>query len=157
MYPRVRPSEAPTPLPTGSLEVFRLALVAEPDPDLQQIYALLLAREGVGSVITADTGTEALAIALAESPDLILTEVGLPNLDGMALLRQLRDNAGTRASAAVVITALTGAALQRKAADLGVAMLLHKPVSFRTLGATLGTGLSRWSSRAGYSSRTGAL
>jgi len=130
-------------VPTGALSRFPLALVVEPDPDLGRVYGLLLKREGVTRVITLDSGLEAFSAAMAERPDLILTEIGLPNQDGITLLRRLRAEPALRDLAAVVITSQTGAELARYAAEVGAALLLHKPVSFRTLGARLVEGLAR--------------
>jgi len=128
----------------NDLSQFRTALVVEPDRDLAEIYSLLLRREGISRVVIAQTGTEALALALTRTPDLILTEVALPNLDGVALLRKLREDPRARGAAVVVITARSGALLQRHAADLGVAMLLEKPISLRTLAGTLRAGLAHF-------------
>ena len=43
-------------------------------------------------VVTARDGEEGLTVALREQPDLILLDIVMPKMDGISLLRQLRDN-----------------------------------------------------------------
>jgi DNA-binding response OmpR family regulator len=142
-----------------TLTRFGVALVVDPDPDLRRIYALLLERHGVGRVLVAGEGTEALALAMAHGPQLVLTETALPNLDGVTLIRRMRASRGTAGAVVVVITSRSGIDLARHTAELHVAMLLEKPVSFRTLGSTLCAGLAKTPPplSARHSSRTGAL
>ena len=114
-----------------------VALVAEPDRDLQSIYAKLLHREGARDVVCVSTGTDALAHALAHPPDVVVTELRLPNLDGIAFVRRLRSEPRTRAAFIVVVTAQRGALLAHHARELGVATVLSKPVALSVLAAIL--------------------
>lgn len=69
-------------------------LVVEDDPGVSTMVGIILADAGYDSV-TCDTGTDALATFLAESPDLVLLDVMLPGMSGIDVCRQIREAAGT--------------------------------------------------------------
>ncbi|QBR72786.1 DNA-binding response regulator [Beijerinckiaceae bacterium] len=65
-------------------------LIADDDNDLRAALAEQLALHEEFSAIQADTAKGAIALALAERPDLVIMDVGLPDLDGREAVRQLR-------------------------------------------------------------------
>jgi CheY-like chemotaxis protein len=65
-------------------------LYVEDDPDIQEIAVLALGHVGGFSVTVASSGAEALALAPACAPDLILLDVMMPGMDGLATLERLR-------------------------------------------------------------------
>ncbi|HEX2849667.1 MAG TPA: response regulator transcription factor [Acidimicrobiales bacterium] len=65
-------------------------LVVEDDDSLREVAAMILTDEGY-DVETCATGTDALARVHARPPDLVLLDVMLPDLDGLAVCRALRD------------------------------------------------------------------
>ncbi|SDF26463.1 response regulator [Terriglobus roseus] len=65
-------------------------LVVDDEPILRLTFSIVLQRTGA-RVLTADDGAEALRIVEADPVDLILTDKQMPNVNGMALLRQLRE------------------------------------------------------------------
>ena len=69
----------------------KLILVVEDEPSFQRILADKLTNEKF-FVIAAKNGEEGLALAIEKSPDLILLDLKLPKLDGMSLLRKLRNH-----------------------------------------------------------------
>lgn len=69
-------------------------LVVEDDPGVSTMVGIILADSGYDSVI-CDTGSEAFAAFVAESPDLVLLDVMLPGMSGIDVCRQIRDAAGT--------------------------------------------------------------
>ncbi|WP_237770245.1 response regulator [Ornithinimicrobium sp. CNJ-824] len=70
--------------------VIRTALVVDDEPQIRALLAAYLARDGF-VVREAGTGAEALRQAgLEPPPDVVLLDVGLPDLDGMEVLRRLR-------------------------------------------------------------------
>src|SRR5438132_12211562 len=87
-----------------------------------------LAHEVVGEAVT---GTDMVRVVLAEQPDVVVFDIHLPHLDGLAALRQIYQ---TRVVAAVAITADRDQALVKRAMDEHVLAYLLKPVEAHQLG-----------------------
>src|SRR5690348_1124343 len=64
-------------------------LIVEDDPDLLRLARRILQRHGY-TVATAGDGRAALALIAREPPDLLLTDLMIPELDGLALVRELQ-------------------------------------------------------------------
>ncbi|HZS07158.1 MAG TPA: response regulator [Blastocatellia bacterium] len=64
-------------------------LVAEDNADLRQLYTFVLATKGF-KVRGAVDGEEAYAVMQKERPDALLTDIFMPNMDGVELIRQVR-------------------------------------------------------------------
>ncbi|WP_429364357.1 response regulator transcription factor [Paraburkholderia sp. GAS32] len=79
-------------------------LLVDDDPNILRPLRLLLEREGY-SVLTAPDGQAALAAAVVESPNLIVTDWMMPRLDGVGLCRELRDDAATADIPVVMLSA----------------------------------------------------
>ncbi len=80
-------------------------LVAEDNEDNRRLLSIYLSREGY-EVIEACDGTEAMEKALAETPDLVLSDVQMPGLDGYSLCHQLKQNPETERIPVILITAV---------------------------------------------------
>src|SRR5512138_2111312 len=93
-----------------------------------------LQREGY-EVLSAGTGEEALRIARADSPEVILLDVRLPDADGVDLLAKLR--AADPELAVILITAFGAVEPAVRAMKLGAADYLVKPVDPEELSVTL--------------------
>jgi two-component system KDP operon response regulator KdpE len=72
----------------------RRVLLADSDPEVQQTVRLVAARHG-HEIILAKTGTEALAQAVASSPDVIVLDTLFPDLDGRDVLARLKGDSRT--------------------------------------------------------------
>jgi CheY-like chemotaxis protein len=79
-------------------------LVVEDEEPVQQLVADLLGDEGY-HVLIADDGAQALALVHAERPDLVLTDLMMPVMNGVELCRRLRADEQTRQVPIVVMTA----------------------------------------------------
>ncbi|HZS01061.1 MAG TPA: response regulator [Chloroflexota bacterium] len=79
-------------------------LVVEDEEPVQQLVADLLDGEGY-HVVVADDGAQALALAHADRPDLVLTDLMMPVMDGVELCRRLRADERTRQVPIVIMTA----------------------------------------------------
>jgi CheY-like chemotaxis protein len=105
----------------------RVVLVIEDNPTTRKIVRLTLGNEGF-TVVEADNGAEALALASKTAPDLILQDLLLPDMDGFELVSRLR---GLPELAGVPIIAFSGflSRLEHgRAAGMGFTDLIPKPV-----------------------------
>ena len=89
----------------------------------------------------ATTGTDMVRIVLSEQPDVVVFDIHLPHLDGLAALRQIYQ---TRVVAAVAITADRDQALVKRAMDEHVLAYLLKPVEAHQLGPAVQVAWARF-------------
>jgi two-component system cell cycle response regulator len=80
-------------------------------------------------VITAESGTEALAICERAECDVVLLDVMMPDMDGFAVCKRLKDNPATHHIPVVMVTALDQPSDRVKGLDAGADDFLTKPVS----------------------------
>jgi len=82
-------------------------LVVEDDQALSQVLSDKLTREGF-NVVTAQNGEEGLALAIKEKPALILLDLAMPKMGGLAMMKQLRvNNEWGRKVPIIILTNLT--------------------------------------------------
>jgi len=93
-------------------------LLVDDDPDLGDMYQVGLESAGF-AVQRADNGMAAVDLVLRESPDLVLMDQGLPVLDGLQALEQLRSNGRGLPVPVVMFSNADDDALIRKAFALG--------------------------------------
>lgn len=98
---------------------------------------LLELRPGARLRVFAD-GFTALLDAGRDVPDLLITDIDLPGLDGLAMIRKLQDNPATRAMRIVLATSHSASDLQRFGPLPDGVPLLLKPVTPEALDAALG-------------------
>lgn len=84
-------------------------LVADDDADMRLYLTGCLRTMGPARVLEAADGREALHLARALVPDLIITDVVMPGLDGLALYHALRADAGTRGIPVLLVSGETRA------------------------------------------------
>lgn len=105
-------------------------LIAEDHPDSRDALRALLEAFGYQTAVAVN-GREAIEIALAEKPDLILMDIMMPELDGFEATRILRDHEQTRAIPIIAVTAMEGA--HQLALQAGASDFLRKPIDTRIL------------------------
>jgi DNA-binding response OmpR family regulator len=103
-------------------------LVVEDNLDTRELIHLHLTTEGF-TVVTASNGKEGLYMAGAEHPDLIITDISMPELDGLDLVRQLRTQSEFATLPILVLTAFGDDHLT-EAIRVGASRALNKPVLF---------------------------
>lgn len=116
-------------------------LVVDDAPDVREIHARFLHGTGL-EVFTAANGIVALDAARRAPPDVIVTDVEMPMMDGLALCRQLRADAKTRDVAVVIVTG-DAAEQSKDALAAGCDAILEKPLSRTLLLATIRQLLDR--------------
>ena len=100
-----------------------LILVVEDEPQVQKFLHASLTAEGY-RVLAATTGAEALTLARTHNPDLVLLDLGLPDMDGMAVTTKLRE---WSRKPIIVISARGQEADKVRALDLGADDYLTQP------------------------------
>jgi CheY-like chemotaxis protein len=104
-----------------------LVLVVEDDPHDWEIYGKILWYNGY-DVMYAAEGEEGYALALEHRPDLILLDLIMPKLDGIALCERLKKHPETAAIPIVVLSGRPYRELGAAAEQAGCAVYLEKPV-----------------------------
>ena len=114
-------------------------LWADDNADMRDYVRRLLADRY--DVLAVPDGLAALAAARDKSPDLVLTDVMMPRLDGFGLLRELRIDARTRTIPVILLSARAGEESTVEGLEAGADDYLAKPFSARELLARVRTHL----------------
>jgi CheY-like chemotaxis protein len=113
-------------------EAAPLVLVVEDSEAIRAAFTILLEESGY-AVAAAATGAEALRLAAERNPDLVLLDLGLPDMSGLDVARVIRSNPAT---ASIPLVALTGRDDETDRGALlaaGCAAYLVKPVDTQRL------------------------
>ncbi|HEX4325624.1 MAG TPA: protein kinase [Burkholderiales bacterium] len=102
-------------------------LVVEDDPTIRELVRLHLASAN-HDVITASDGLQGLQLAVNRLPDIIVSDVQMPNMDGFGMLAAVRANEQTASIPVIFLTALDDRDSFRKSMNLGADDFLNKPV-----------------------------
>lgn len=121
---------------------FTQILVVDDEPLILRFLQYNLRLAGY-TIYTSTTGTEGLRLADAHSPDLVLLDLGLPDMDGLEVLRQLRRRADIPV---IIITARDDEESMVAGLNLGADDYLTKPFSGRALQARIDAVLRRYRS-----------
>ncbi len=109
-------------------------LVVEDDPDTREMLRRVLEAEAA-RVVTAASGSEALAALEHATPDVLICDIGMPGEDGYAVLRRLRARHGDLP--AIALTAYAGQDDRERALAAGFQRHLAKPVDAPELVAAI--------------------
>jgi CheY-like chemotaxis protein len=116
---------------TASSQAFLVLVV---DDSIDNVVVLSLALQGEGyRVVTASNGKEAVSVAALTQPNIILMDISMPLLDGLAATRQIRENEALRDVPVIAITAFSTDGFRRAAYDVGIAGYLVKPIDFQRM------------------------
>jgi CheY-like chemotaxis protein len=108
-------------------------LVVEDNEVNQLLTASVLEREGF-AVDLVRTSTEAMDLIRARTPDIILMDVQLPGMDGLAFTRKLKADPATAGITIVAVTAHAMAGDREQTLAAGCAGYISKPIDTRTFG-----------------------
>src|SRR5438094_540485 len=116
----------------------RRILIIEDSPDARESLRLLLESQG-HHVSEASDGVGGVTLALAEGPDVILIDLGLPGLDGYEVARTLRGPAFGKTATLIAVTGYGQTEDRRRSSEAGFDAHLVKPVSPEALARLLAT------------------
>ena len=114
----------------------RTILVADDESHILNVVSLKLRNAGF-RVITASDGQEALDMALAELPDLLITDYHMPQLSGLELSRRLKQDVTTQDMPKIMLTARGYHLEPQDTEESGILKMLSKPFSPRHLLTTV--------------------
>jgi len=100
-------------------------MLVEDDNNLREIYGARLLAEGY-EIVSAKDGEEALALAVKEKPDLIISDIMMPKISGFDMLDILRSTAETKHTKVIMMTALSQVEDKERADRLGADRYLIK-------------------------------
>lgn len=100
-------------------------LLVEDDKSLREIYGVRLQAEGY-TIVSAGDGEEALAMAIKERPDLIVSDVMMPKISGFDMLDILRSTTETKDVKVIMMTALSSEDQRARGESLGADRYLVK-------------------------------
>lgn len=110
-------------------------LLVDDDPDIRKIGALSLVAVGGFQVEVAESGAEAIAKGAERAPDLILLDIMMPGMDGVATLAELRKLPGLAGTPVVFFTARVQRAEVEELVALGAMGVIGKPFDPMTLAS----------------------
>ena len=122
----------------------RLFLVVEDFEDSRFMLRQLLELAGY-RVVEATDGEEAIKLAVAEHPELILMDLSLPKLDGLTATRRIRQQDGLAQVPIVAVSAHDSIGTRREALAAGCDEYVTKPIDFDQLSTLLNKLLPRTS------------
>ena len=117
-------------------------LIVDDDPWILRMVSTLLEKRGY-VIATAGDGEEGLMRADQQRPDLIITDVMMPKLDGWALVRALRSRAELALVPVIFLTALGGEEDRIKGFRIGADDYLSKPFRFEELDLRVANALKK--------------
>lgn len=117
-------------------------LIVEDEPDIRDLLVFHLEREGY-QMTTSRNGVEAVRLARATLPDLVLLDLMLPGMNGLEVCRRLRQDPGTQAIPIVMLTARGDEVDRVLGLEMGADDYVVKPFSPRELVARVRAVLRR--------------
>lgn len=107
-------------------------LVVDDEPEMVELIAMVLDGEDM-DILTAGDGQEALTIALRERPQLVLTDIMMPRMNGVELCKKLHEDLSTCGTVVLLMTA----AGQIELGECNAVGLIRKPFDMGTLSETV--------------------
>lgn len=124
----------------------RVLVVDDEAPLTRHLASFLGHHPGEFEVATAASAEEALVVMDTFRPDLLLTDIRLPGLDGFELVRRVREQRTTLPI--IVMTGTRSPDLDRTAHELGISSVLFKPLDLETVRRLIGASVQLARSRA---------
>jgi two-component system cell cycle response regulator DivK len=117
---------------SGEAPLAKTVLLVEDSDAIRDAFTILLEDAGY-TVLGAGTGEDALRLAAEHVPDLVLLDMGLPDMTGLDVVRQIKADAATAGIAVVAVTGRDEDADRRACLAAGCAAYIVKPVNTQKL------------------------
>ena len=115
-------------------------LIVDDEPMTRNLLRLMLERDGF-AILEAEDGVKALEVVAESSPDVLVLDVMMPNMDGITVCERLRAQAETAVLPIILLSARTSPEAVRMGLEAGANEYLGKPVSRNELIQTIRTVL----------------
>lgn len=102
-------------------------LLVDDDPDVRKLAKFTLEVIGKHQTVMASSALEGIALATSEQPELILLDLMMPGMDGLAALAELRQNPALASIPVILMTASVHRFESNNYKDLGAAGVITKP------------------------------
>jgi CheY-like chemotaxis protein len=116
-------------------------LIVDDDADIREATQLCLEITGEWEVLMAEDGLKGLAIAQLEKPDAILLDMMLPGMDGLTILKRLKEQVETQKIPIVILTAKAQPNERKIFNQLKVAAVITKPYDPMTISDQITSAL----------------
>lgn len=133
------------------MEIKERILIVEDDKSIRNFFRTILEANHYDVIMTS-TGTEAYSLITSQCPDLILLDLGLPDMDGMTILKRVRE---WSSMPVIVVSARTHEKDKVEALDLGADDYMTKPFGTSELLARIRTAIRH--SRSTYAGAEGGV
>jgi two-component system, cell cycle response regulator DivK len=117
-------------------------LIVEDNPANMKLAVFLLQHAGY-SVLSATDAESGLSLAREQHPDLILMDVQLPGMDGLAAIELLKRDEATRTIPVIVLTALAMKGDEARIREAGCDGYIAKPMRYQEVLSTVAAQLAR--------------
>jgi len=132
------PAAPAAPAPSG-----RRVLVVDDDPLMLRLYELEMENWGLDlDLIKANNGFEALIRIGEQRPDLLVSDLSMPGMDGFRMIRTLREDSGTAGMQMIVVSGLDRTTIKAMGLPSDIPVF-PKPVPFGELRDAVANGLAR--------------
>lgn len=112
----------------------RTVLIVDDSPTIRGFAKIFLKQLGV-DVVEAEDGMQALEVTRAKPPDVIVVDINMPGMDGLAFTRELRADPKIASIPIVLLTGDRSEQIRQKGRDAGASDFLGKPIKGAELQA----------------------
>lgn len=102
-------------------------LIVDDEPRNVRLLEIFLQAEGY-EALQATSGAQALTLAAAKLPDVVLLDLMMPDMDGFQVVRRLKEDPSTRSILVIIVSALDGPAARQRVLACGAEDFIGKPV-----------------------------
>ena len=110
----------------------KTVLIIEDEEDAAELFAEMMRVSGF-RVLKTSTSTPALSMMTAEKPDVVILDIMMPEISGLDILRQMRQDPALANIPVVVVSATSMPADIKNGMEAGASIYLTKPVGFHEL------------------------